>query len=275
LSIPLAFNAEQPNHFSADKAGSKPMQVGSFIGDTEQGGSCNVNELSLNPHCNGTHTETIAHICDASSPLSKMLSEINIPPLMPSVLISVTPQLASQTIDSYRPNFASDDVIISSTMLKQALANYDNAQCQAVIIRTLPNELTKQSTIYNQTNQPAFFSREAILLLNDIGVEHLLVDIPSIDRLHDDGLMTCHHLFWQVPEGTHQPSDNSLCHKTITEMIYVDNQLDDGFYFLNLQTPALVNDAAPSRPVLYVAQRVAKQEHAHNNKNNNYNEQEA
>ena len=125
-----------------------------------------------------------------------------------------------------------------------------------MIIRTLPNELDKQSRHYNQDNQPAFFSREAILYLNELGVEHLLVDLPSIDRLHDDGLMTCHHLFWQVIESTHQPSPNSLINKTITEMIYVDNQLSDGFYFLNLQIPAFVNDAAPSRPVLYSAKNI-------------------
>ncbi len=256
LAIPLAFNHQQANHFAADKATSKAMQVGDFIGDTEQGGSCNVNELSLNPHCNGTHTETIAHICDFSAPLSQMISEINLPPFIPSVLITITPALASQTNDSYSPDFSTDDHIISRSALVQALDHYEQAQCCAVIIRTLPNELDKQSAQYNQNNQPAFFSREAILYLNELGVEHLLVDLPSIDRLADDGLMTCHHLFWQVIEEAHQPSLNSLLNKTITEMIYVDNQLTDGFYFMNLQIPAFVNDAAPSRPMLYSAEKI-------------------
>jgi kynurenine formamidase len=256
LAIPLAFNHQQPNHFAADKASCKAMQAGNFIGDTEQGGSCNVNELSLNPHCNGTHTETIAHICDFDAPLSKMLSEIDLPALIPSVLITITPKLASQTNDSYRPDFLTDDHIISRSALEQVLNHYEQEQYQALIIRTLPNELDKQSRHYNQDNQPPFFSREAILYLNELGVEHLLVDLPSIDRLKDDGLMTCHHLFWQVIEGAHQPSPNSLINKTITEMVYVDNQLSDGFYFINIQIPAFVNDAAPSRPVLYSAKNI-------------------
>ena len=55
-------------------------------------------------------------------------------------------------------------------------------------------------------------------------------------------------------EGAHQPSPNSLINKTITEMAYIDNTITDGFYFLNLQTPAFINDAAPSRPMLYQAE---------------------
>ncbi len=92
---------------------------------------------------------------------------------------------------------------------------------------------------------------------NERGVDHLVLDIPSLDRLHDDGLLSCHHLFWQVIEGSHQASPNSLLHKTITEMAYVANEIDDGFYFINLQIPAFINDAAPSRPVLYAAQALS------------------
>ena len=40
-------------------------------------------------------------------------------------------------------------------------------------------------------------------------------------------------------------------HKTITEMIFVDNHIEDGSYLLNLQIPAFVSDAAPSRPIIF------------------------
>ena len=93
-----------------------------------------------------------------------------------------------------------------------------------------------------------------MLYLNERGIEHLVLDLPSLDRLNDDGLLTCHHIFWQVMAGTHQASPNSLINKTITEMAYIDNSLNDGFYFISLQTPAFVNDAAPSRPMLYQAE---------------------
>lgn len=274
LAIPVEFqqldkninDVKQPNHFNANLASRSPMQGGGFIGDTEQDGSCNVNELIINPHCNGTHTETIAHICDASAQLSLKISDISVVPLMPCVVISVKPEQVKNTIqgDSYTPQLMENDKIISRLMLTEALADYKNNQLQSLVVRTFPNSESKKYQIYNQNNQPAFFTRDAILYLNEKGIEHLLVDLPSLDRLHDDGLLTCHHLFWQVIEGSHQASPNSLLHKTITEMAFIDEQICDGFYFLNLQTPAFINDAAPSRPILYDAIKITTREiHEH------------
>ena len=255
-AITLDFSGRQPNHFSASLATSKPMTAGSFIGDTEQGGSCNVNELIINPHCNGTHTETIRHICDQSAELSLPISAIELPPLMPCQLISVTPKNAADTQDEYTPALNSDDMVITRSLLEQQLAGVSNKQVFSVAIRTIPNSKDKLSAAYNEQNQPPFFTRDAMLYLNERGVNHLLVDIPSIDRLNDDGLLTCHHIFWQVVEGTHQPSPNSLINKTITELAYFSEEMCDGFYFLSLQLPAIANDASPSRPVLYAAEQV-------------------
>jgi len=277
LAIAVNFNQvnQQPNHFSANAALASPMHAGGFIGDTKQGGSCNVNELAINPHCNGTHTETIAHICDFSinthvignaedSPEDTIennaltIAQLSIPALMPCAVISITPELAIQSGDNYSPNFHKDDLIISHSALKNALALYNDEQLQALVIRSLPNNINKRQQAYNNDNQPAFFSREAILYLNERGVEHIVVDIPSIDRLHDDGLMTCHHLYWQVDKGTHQVTRQCLVNKTITEMAFVEDDITDGFYFINIQTPAFHNDAAPSRPVLFEAKEMSK-----------------
>jgi len=261
LAIALEFQTNssavsQPNHFSANLAASIPMQAGGFVGDTNQGGSCNVNELTINPHCNGTHTETIAHICDLNHELSSTIADLNISPLMPCVLVSIEPLSANQTNESYTPALVTDDQLITRVALEIALQKYSNEQLQAVVIRTLPNNADKCVQAYNQNNQPPFFTRDAIHYLNKRGVEHLIVDIPSIDRLHDEGLLTCHHLFWQVEAGKHQADSNSLVNKTITEMAFIDNKINDGFYFVNLQTPAFINDAAPSRPVLYCCEKI-------------------
>ena len=257
LAIGLDFNHQQPNHFGAQKAASTPMQAGNFVGNTEQGGSCNVNELSFNPHCNGTHTETLAHICDTNHPMSQKIADINLPPLMPCVLISLHPEPGHESGDDYQPAFEKADMIISRQALHSALQTFDDCQLQAVVIRTLPNGPDKRFRAYDENHQPAFLSRDAVRYLNERGVEHLILDIPSIDRLYDDGLMTAHHTFWQVPLGSHQPGPNSLIHKTITEMAFIDNPIPDGFYFVNLQTPAFVNDAAPSRPVIYAAETIS------------------
>ncbi|MGB2739643.1 MAG: cyclase family protein [Cognaticolwellia sp.] len=255
IAVDFHHSENQPNHFSATPALASPMQVNGFIGDTEQGGSCNVNELTLNPHCNGTHTETIAHICDASNALAISISALELPPLMPCPLISITPIAAINSNDNYSPSFTAHDMVINRAQLEQQLASYHDLQLQCLVVRTLPNSRDKCQASYNDSNQPAFFTRDAVLYLNERGVEHLIIDLPSLDRLNDDGLLTCHHLFWQVIEGAHQVSPNSLINKTITEMAYIDNTIVDGFYFINLQTPAFINDAAPSRPMLYQAEQ--------------------
>ena len=85
--------------------------------------------------------------------------------------------------------------------------------------------------------------------LVQLGVKHLLVDTPSVDRLLDDGHLSTHNIFWETED---KKFNNNAKHKTITEMIFVKNDIKDGSYLLNLQIPAFVSDAAPSRPILYI-----------------------
>ena len=93
-----------------------------------------------------------------------------------------------------------------------------------------------------------FFSIEAISYLVSLGVKHLLVDTPSVDRLFDDGYLTAHNIFWETEKKKFNPKSRN---KTITEMIYVADSINDGQYLLNLQIPPFISDAAPSRPILY------------------------
>jgi len=71
-----------------------------------------------------------------------------------------------------------------------------------------------------------------------------LLDLPSVDREQDDGKLAAHHAFWDFPHVIDR------C-RSITEMIYVPDEVLDGDYLLELQVPHFINDAAPSRPVLY------------------------
>ena len=43
---------------------------------------------------------------------------------------------------------------------------------------------------------------------------------------------------------------NSDSKNTITELVYIPNEIQDGFYFVNIQLPHFKCDAAPSRPIL-------------------------
>ncbi len=240
ISIPLYFNGEQPNTYGVDKATSKAYQDGQFIGDTRKGGPCNFETYSFTPHCNGTHTECIGHITDKRVDILSSLNRS----MIPSTIISVTPK---NTNENYIPSLHTADVVITKQVLLSQLKNINPEFLQGLIIRTLPNPETKKSRDY-MNESPSFLSIDAMEYVVSLGVKHLLVDIPSVDRLLDDGHLSSHNIFWETKEREFNPNTQ---HKTITEMIFVSKDVKDGNYLLNLQIPAFVSDAAPSRPILY------------------------
>jgi kynurenine formamidase len=122
-----------------------------------------------------------------------------------------------------------------------------DAFLEGLIIRTLPNLESKKSIDYMK-QKPSFFTLEAMKYIRSRGVKHLMVDIPSVDRLFDDGHLSCHNIFWDTSS---KKLNTAAIHFTITEMIYVDNNICDGSYFTNLQIPAFNSDAAPSRPIIF------------------------
>ncbi len=247
LAITLDFEGEQPNHFGAQRAAVSPMKSGSFVGDTRQGGSCNAQDVTLNPHCNGTHTESISHIVDEVVAPHEVLQQ----PLMLAQVITVTPSKASDTSEGYSPPLADEDLVISKKTLTSVIKTLHKGVI-ALIIRTLPNGRSKQSYQYGVDVEPPFFTHDAMRWLSEeTPFLHLLVDFPSVDRLYDDGQLSNHRLFWQVAPGCHQLDSEHKVEKTITEMAYVPNHVEDGVYLLNLQTPKLKLNAVPSHPVIY------------------------
>jgi kynurenine formamidase len=223
------------------------MAAGGFVGDTRRGGSCNVPIVTLNPHCNGTHTESVAHIVDQVVPVHHSVTGN----LLPATLLTLTPMPAFSSGESYRPPLAVEDMLLTASALATALLEREMAWLEAVIIRTVPNSPDKCHRQYGADGFPPFFSIEAIDYLVSRGVRHLLVDLPSVDRMHDEGLLTVHHRFWRVPERSHTLTAESHQDRTITEMIYVPDEVPDGLYLLALQIPAFGIDVAPARPWLY------------------------
>ena len=240
ISIPLNFNGSQPNTYGVDKATSKPYQDGQFIGDTRKRGPCNFETYSFTPHCNGTHTECIGHITNERIAILSSLKE----QMVPSTLVSVTPK---KTSENYNPELNTEDLVITKEDLKFQLEHVKSEFLKGLIIRTLPNDESKKSQDYMKES-PCFFSIEAMEYIVSLGVKHLLVDSPSVDRLFDEGHLSAHNIFWETKGKKFNPAAQN---KTITEMIFVPDLLDDGHYLLNLQIPAFVSDAAPSRPILY------------------------
>ena len=240
ISIPLHFNGEQPNTYNVNKAISKAYEDENFIGDTRRGGPCNFETYNFTPHCNGTHTECIGHITKKRVSILTSLNQ----EMIASTVVSVVPK---NTSENYIPKLSKDDLVITKKSLELQLKHVDPCFLSGLIIRTLPNTQCKKSRDY-MNNAPPFLSIDAMDYIVSLGVQHLLIDTPSVDRLFDDGHLTSHNIFW----GTHSNKFNlNTQYKTISEMIFVPKAVKDGHYLLNLQVPAFMSDAAPSRPILY------------------------
>lgn len=224
ISIPVTGGGANVNSWYLPPPTIQPHSEGEFVGKVSKGGSTNFNDIFFNPHSHGTHTECIGHITEEFHSVNHILSKF----FFMAEVITVAPEKIG------------DDFVISKKQLQYALGNKKR---EVVIIRTIPNLVDKKSRQYSHTNPP-YLLREAAELLAVRGVEHLLVDLPSVDKEKDDGALLAHKAFWDF-EG------NRRVNATITELAYVPNAILDGKYFLNLQLAAFENDASPSRPVLY------------------------
>lgn len=224
ISIPLVPGSDAPNCFWAPHFDAEPFKSGDWIGDTKQGGDVNFKNVSLNPHGNGTHTECVGHIATEDVTINKTLVQFH----HIAQVISIFPQIQDN-----------GDRIINLEQISDCI----EANVKALVIRTLPNTDDKMRRIYSGTNPP-YMDHRAISYIADCGVEHLLLDLPSVDREEDGGKLLAHKAFWNYPETIDTK-------KTVTEMIYVNNSVSDGLYLLNIQIASFELDASPSKPVLY------------------------
>ena len=223
----------------------EPLRAGNFIGSVAKGGSANCETVFFAPHCNGTHTESVGHIGEKPFTIREALQDT----LMPATLATITPAPAATCGERYHPAPKIGDMMITRKALSSALQMRDPSLLKALIIRTTPNLESKKTMNYDR-EQPPFFSLEAMDYIVELGVDHLIVDMPSVDRLNDDGHLAAHHIYWGVSGGSHDLGDFPSM-KTITELVYVPDRVKDGLYLLNLQVAAFESDAAPSRPVLF------------------------
>lgn len=251
ISIPLNFNGEQPNAYGVEKARASACEADALIGDTRRGGSCNFEQITFIPHCNGTHTECVGHITHERISVRECLQDA----FIPAFLISVEPENPEQTNETYAVELNRNDKLITRKALENGIRKTENGKFagvffQALIVRTLPNDESKLTREYLET-VPPFFSTEAMEFIAELQIKHLLVDLPSIDRIFDGGKLSNHRIFWNVGQGAFETNENSSIYNTITELVYVPNKIKDGDYLLNLQIAPFASDASPSRPLLF------------------------
>ncbi|CAM3926030.1 cyclase family protein [Flavobacterium branchiophilum] len=231
ISIPLSNTDDNPIAWYLSKPSIQPVQMDNWTGSVAAGSSTNFNNISFNPHAHGTHTECIGHLTNEFYSVNKTLDCF----FFLAKLITVMPEKIN------------DDYQIGLSQIEPLL--HDNAVCKALIIRTLPNEPAKKSRKYSNTNPP-YITKEAALFIKKQGVKHLLVDLPSLDKEKDDGQLEAHKAFWNI-KTVNPINQDARFEATITEMIFANNDIEDGFYYLNLQIAPFENDATPSKPILY------------------------
>jgi hypothetical protein len=69
------------------------------------------------------------------------------------------------------------DFIVTKEALESAL---EGKSPQAIVIRTLPNDTDKLSRKYSHTDPP--FWLNGLLCFFESGIQHLLIDLPSVDK---------------------------------------------------------------------------------------------
>ena len=224
ISIPLQHGAQNPAAWYIGPPAFEAVELDNWTGSVEAGAAVNFFNVRFNPHAHGTHTECLGHI----SPEKHAINDHFNGHFSLARLITVEPVELGL------------DHVITAPEIEYALEGFKGT---AVVIRTLPNDDSKLLKDYNNTNWP-YLSEGAAHLLRERGVAHLLIDLPSVDQEEDGGALAAHRAFWNYPVEPRLEA-------TITELIYVPTAIEDGDYLLNLQVAPFVNDAAPSRPLLF------------------------
>ena len=237
ISIPVRFDEKGLSAFGSAPPKRQAYTTEGFTGDVKQGGSCNCDMLTFSPHLSGTHTECAGHIIADAMAVCDVIKQS----LIPATAVTVTPENKN------------GDAVIGLDALAAALSGRDGNFLKALVIRTLPNEESKRTRHYSAA---PYFLPEAMSHIASLGVEHLVVDLPSIDRLADGGKLSNHHIFWNVQPQSRKLDSKSFPARTITELVYVPDNVADGIYMLDLQVAAIMSDAAPSRPLLYKVEKI-------------------
>lgn len=236
LALQLDFGARHPRHFGAPAAASERLRVGGFEGSVAAGASCNCSRVTLVPHCNGTHTESVCHLTVEQRPLQSILP---LAPL-PALLLRVAPVAAESTDEDSDPAPRPGDRLVTRAAVCAAWPRQLTGQVEALLLDT--------GTRWDDT-APPFLSRQLAAELVARGVRHLVTDLPSVDRLQDEGRLTAHRVFFGLPAGSTLLADARRPDATITELAHFPAGLAAGPCAVQIQVPALDGDAVPSRPL--------------------------
>lgn len=207
------------------------IKEGDFIGSVMEGGSVNFKEIIINPHANMTHTESVGHITKELVPVNLILQPFH----FKAQLLTVSPM----PVNKEDKELKLGDLCVQVDQIKNRI----EPNVEALIMRTQKNYNDLPFKEYSNTNWP-YLTEETALYIRKMGIRHLLIDQPSVDKEVDGGKLLAHKAFWNYPLTIDRE-------RTITELIGVPSDVNDGVFLLNLSIANIENDASPSRPVIY------------------------
>ena len=186
ISAPVSDDPNGVRFFGIPAAKSEPIRMGEFVGSVKEGGLCNCSTLTLCAHGNATHTEGIGHISKEATPVWELIAGGH----FYALLVSLEPERITE--DSH---LKSGDEAITRNQIEELLEGREVPE--ALIIRTLPNSPDRPKEDFTGTNPP-FIHYDAARYLAEIDLNHLLLDLPSLDR--EEGDVVSHRAYWQLPE---------------------------------------------------------------------------
>ncbi len=226
LSTPYGARGRELKAWNVPDVSIEPVQGEGWVGSVKKGSPVNFYDIRFNPHGNGTHTECYGHISPARESVNAQFKQFH----------------SLAYLLNLEPRSRGEDRVVGLDQLKARTLKWN---FESLILKT---GNYPPGHDFSGTNPP-YLQTEVLEFIREMGIRHLLLDLPSIDRESDGGKVLGHKAFWDFPE---QPRHGC----TITEMIKVPEGLREGYFLLNLQVAPFENDAAPSRPVIYEVSQV-------------------
>lgn len=223
IALPLRPDSSSIRAWNAPAVHLEPVRAGDWVGAVKEGAPVNFMNVTINPHGNGTHTETLGHIVEH-------WEENTVLSLLPSApFLTTLHSVPTNVLDN-------GDFVVDFSSLRQ-----NPPRTPGVILRVLGEKA--QDLDFSGQNPP-YFNAADLSWLAAQGIQHLITDLPSVDRESDGGALAGHHAWWCLPENPRQEA-------TITELARLNQPLADGLYLVGLHALPLAADASPSHPLIY------------------------
>lgn len=222
--------SENSNAFDLPSLSAETFAVDGFVGDVQQGGSCNVDVLSYCPH-GMTHIETSAHVL-ADGPMINAIPNNRFSGLAYIADLSHLGQKGLIAEETVRPILDSIDLPINVFLIKTASSLLPaSTDFQGRDFIALSPETARALNRHNTNGQ----------------ILALLTDLPSLDPETNPDL-PAHRAFFGIPAKGFEGKDEEL--RVVVELAYLPH-LSQGYYYACFPPPRVESNATKTDVLLF------------------------